>query len=207
LRLLRDILFVLNTVWPYLLPAIPFLIRVTCAARYRSFMSEALPEEEREPGERRRQILALSGFSFTAALGLPAYGVSANVDIAVPTYYVILSFLCYLGALNIQSYKFYRWQDQLASALADTGALCLLLSIMAMVQLLAPPMAYSVFLGVIALNVWSSNLFARLCAWSSFFNGRSLHDYSEEETAATRRDQRAKFQSLSKAQHYLSKGS
>lgn len=160
----------------YLLPVLPLLIRSVLVIRFWRFMTEDLLDAEREPAEHRSQILALSGFSFTASLGVPAYGAAAEVDVAAPTFFVVLSFLSYFGALNLQAYKFYRWQDQLASGLADTGAFCLLLSIIGMVLLLEPSMLYLGTISVLALVFWGSDVYARMRIWASYFRGRQTYE-------------------------------
>jgi len=156
----------------YLAPLLPAAARLCLVYRHRQFMQEALSAAEQQQEEHRTVILALAGFAFTGALALPAYGVSANVDVLLPTFYVVLSFLCYVGALNAQAYKYARWHDQLASGLADVASFCLLGATVGMVMLLRPSTLYLVTICSVALAVWLVDLVARMRAWRSYFDSR-----------------------------------
>ena len=94
----------LCSTWPYALPLLPLLPRCWIMLRFRKFMSEELSVGERAATEHRTVILALAGLSFSAALALAAYGASTQADVLVPTFYVVVSFLCYMGALNSQAH-------------------------------------------------------------------------------------------------------
>lgn len=169
---------VMVAVAPYLAPVFPLAVRIGLMWKFKRFMHESLSVEEQQQEEHRTVILALAGFSFTAALALPAYGVSAGVDVLLPTFYVVLSFLCYLAALNAQAYKYTRWHDQIASGLADVASFCLLAATIGMASLLKPPRPYLYFLVFAACAVWGVDLVTRVRAWSSFFRSRIQHDVS-----------------------------
>lgn len=173
---LQDLADAFGRSWLYLLPFVPSVLRAALVIKYRTFMKEKLSNEEQQRSQHRSLILALAGFSFTTSLALPAYGVSAKVDVLIPTFYVVLSFLFYLAALNIQGYKFRRWHDQLASGFVDTATFCLLLTVMGMAILLPFPTPVILVLAAVATLVWSFDIVARFRIWSSYFNGRIEHD-------------------------------
>ena len=173
---------------PYAAPVLPAAVRLILAVRYRRFMAESLESNEQQQDEHRTVILALSGFSFTAALALPAYGVSATVDVLLPTFYVVLSFLCYVGALNMQAYKYARWNDQVASGLADVASFCLLAATIGMVSLLSPPPLYFLFLALVAFVVWASDVYVRMRAWSSYFNARQEFEPKGDQRCPDRKE-------------------
>lgn len=162
--------------WLYLLPLVPVLPRSWLLWRFGQFMAEDLPDTERATAEHRTVILALAGFSFSAAIALAAYGASSSVNVLLPTYYVVVSFFCYLGALNTQAHKYLRWHDQVGSALADVATIALILAVLGMVATLNPPTAYLLILAVLALLVWSVDSYLRFSAWYSYFRGREIHD-------------------------------
>jgi hypothetical protein len=168
-----------SSVWLYVLPLLPLLPRCWIAWRFRAFMSEELSVNERAATEHRTVILALAGFSFSAALALPAYGASTQADVLLPTFYVVVSFLCYMGALNSQTHKFSRWHDQFGSALADIATLSLILAVLGMVAALQPPWEY--FLVIVALSafVWGGDTILRFSSWCSFFHGKESYDIKE----------------------------
>jgi hypothetical protein len=163
----------------YVLPLLPLLPRCWLAVRFRAFMSEDLSVNERATTEHRTVILALAGFSFSAALALPAYGASTQADVLLPTFYVVVSFLCYMGALNSQTHKFARWHDQVGSALADIATLSLILAVLGMVAALQPPCAYFLVLVALSALVWGGDTVLRFSSWWSFFHGKESYDIQQ----------------------------
>lgn len=162
--------------WLYALPAVPMVLRGILIWRFRSYMKEALSDRERAAAEHRTLILALAGFSFSGALAVPAYGAAANTDVLLPTFFVVVSFLCYLGALNAQAYKHLRWHDQVTSGVADSAMLSLILAVLAMVALLQPPLLYSGLVVVLSLLVWGIDVAMRLYSWSSYFRAKERYE-------------------------------
>jgi hypothetical protein len=159
----------------YFLPGLPIAPRLALAWRFRKFMRETLPEAERARSEHRTVILALTGFSFSGALALPAYGFAAQSNVLLPTFYVVLSFVCYLGALNVQGYKFLRWHDQTASGLADIATFSLILTVLGMILLLQASFTYVAFLAILSLLVWGVDLGIRLYSWISYFRAKEKY--------------------------------
>ena len=142
-------------------------------------MKEPISAKERATTEHRALIIGLAPLSFTAALALPVFGGASRTDVLLPTYFVIVSFLCYFAALNSQAYKHVRWHDQVISAITDTASLCLMLAVASMVVLLMrPPIAYIVVILMLVSLVWSVDLGMKLFSWTSFFRERERHEPS-----------------------------
>jgi hypothetical protein len=125
-------------------------------------MSEVLEEGEMDRDTHRSIILALGGFSFAGALGLAATAVavsdlSIRQNLQFPIFYLIMSFLSYLFALNIQGYKFFRWLDQLSDLLMELASLLLLLSVVALVRLSNLDANGSTLIGIITIGGWMLN--------------------------------------------------
>jgi hypothetical protein len=165
----------------YALPAVPIMLRCILICRFRAYMKEALSDRERAATEHRSVILALAGFSFSGALALPAYGAAANRNVLLPTFFVVVSFLCYLAALNAQAYKHVRWHDQLTSGVADCALLSLVLAVLVMVALLQPPVVYSAAVIALSLLVWGVDLVIRLFCWSSYFLARERYEHANRK--------------------------
>jgi hypothetical protein len=158
--------------YPYLLPLLPLVPRSLIVLRFRNFMSEQLSTAERAASEHRTVILALAGFSFSAGLALPAYGATTHADVLLPTFYVVVSFLCYLAALQVQSHKVVRWLDQVGSVLVDVATLCLILAVLCMVALIEPPPRYFLVIGTLAIAAWLADTILRFSSWWSFFGAK-----------------------------------
>jgi len=161
--------------WLYAVPAVPFALRGILIWRFRAYMNEPLAEE-RAAREHRALILPLAGFSFSAALAIPAFGAATKQDVLLPTFFVVVSFLCFLGAVNAQSHKHVRWHDQVVSGVADSAMLSLMLGVLAMVALLQSPAVYFGLLFILSLFVWSIDVAMKLFSWFSYFRGRERED-------------------------------
>jgi hypothetical protein len=96
-------------------------------------MSRSLTEDEIDRETHRTLILGLAGFSFTALAAFAAIDVVTEKPFHVPIYFLFTSFLFYMVALNLQGYKLRRWQDLLGDCLIDSAALCLIMSVVAIV--------------------------------------------------------------------------
>lgn len=113
----------------YIFPFIPIIIRIVLGIRFRKSMQDKLLEAECDREGHRAIILPLSGFSFTGVLALIVLQKTNNLDLHLQIYYLFLSFISYLCALNIQKYKSRRWHDQIGTALYELASLSLILSI------------------------------------------------------------------------------
>ena len=118
-----------QTPWLYLLPLLPVATRFAIGLYWTWLMPVALPEEAQERDTQRSVILALAGFSFTAVAALAVLDTGARPSLQLSIWYALASFVSYLGALNLQSYKYRLWQDELATALIEVGSLSLVLTL------------------------------------------------------------------------------
>lgn len=141
-------------VW-YVAPFTAFLTRGVLCLWFRSDMSEVLTEDEQDREAHRTHILALAGFSFSALLALVILEATMRAQLQLAIYYLLVSFLCFLSALNIQGYKARRWQDQLGTALVDAATLSLVLSVVNVlyVQRLGSP-RFAMLASAAALLAW-----------------------------------------------------
>lgn len=150
-----------SVIW-YCLPLAPFLTRALLFLQFRSEMIEVLKPEEQDRETHRSYILVMAGFSFSGLLAMAVLYTTLRQDFHFSVYYLLLSFLFYLSALNLQAYKESRWQDQLATALMDSASLCLILSVVSILnfQNFSPYFAFS--LTMLAILVWCIDHFLRI---------------------------------------------
>lgn len=142
----------------------PFALvtRALLVMKFLGQMGEILPEAEQDREGNRALILAFAGFSFTGVTALIVLEPAIQQTIRGAVFFLLVSFLAYLWALNLQGYKAYRWQSEAAGALAETGSLCLVLALVSL-------LIYSRFSGsfvastsLLALGVW---LFDHVIRW------------------------------------------
>ena len=117
-------------------------------------MSEIPCENEQDRESHSSHILALAGFSFTGLLAIAVLDATLLQDFHYAVYYLLVSFLCYLSALNFQGYKSKRWHDQLATALMDAASLSLIMSIISILKIRPFSAFFVSILSAIALIIW-----------------------------------------------------
>lgn len=118
----------------YIAPFIPLITRLLLCLKFKKFMREILSEEEKARGEHRSLILSMAGFSFSGVLALVVIDNAIRLDFHFAIYYLMLSFIFYFIALNLQGYKNFRWQDQAGTALMDVASLSLILAIISIMM-------------------------------------------------------------------------
>lgn len=145
---------------------VPILTYGVLAYSYKQKLRWGIPPGRGDRELTRGVVLPMAGFSFTGLIGLLA----VIVTIANPTdrtrilnnvqpsvVYLLASFLLYLGALNIQSYKEWRWLSLFSNFLIDTASLLLLLSIIAAIRATGASCNDVTLIGLGSLLVWSVN--------------------------------------------------
>jgi len=146
----------------YFIPLLPLVSRSLLCVKHRGHMSDIPSEEEQDRESHRSHILALAGFSFTGLLAIAVLDATLVQDFRYSVYYLLVSFLCYLSALNFQGYKSKRWHDQLATALMDAASLSLIMSIISILSIRPFSAFFASVLSVIALSVWGVDHFIKI---------------------------------------------
>lgn len=166
----------------YLLPVFPIVTRGILSLKFREEMKDDLTPKERDTESHRSYILALAGFSFSGLLALAVLDAVLRKDYRLSIYYLFMSFLGHLIALNLQSYKFTQRRDQLATALTDMGSLCLILSILGILMTQDFSRTFSYSLGIVAVSAWLVDHGLRLrYTWKFFQAGREEKDGRRKE--------------------------
>lgn len=149
--------------WAYYYPAFPAFTRFFFGMYWGSWAGDVLKEGEQDRDAHRSIILGLAGFSFTAVAGLAVLDASIRSSLQLPIWYVLVSFVCYVSALNLQSYKATRWQNQLAAALIEAGSLSLTLTLVALLFNTKFDPWFPYLASAIALGAWFADHAITLC--------------------------------------------
>lgn len=146
----------------YFLPFFPFLTRSFIVVYFLPCMSDAISEKESDRDTHRGLILGMSGFSFSGLLALAIVNaeVKTNFDLAV--FYLLISFLCYFLALNIQGYKLFRWNDQVSDCLIESASLSIILAIITIIMKSVGFTNYSIAIILISCSIWILDHIIRL---------------------------------------------
>jgi hypothetical protein len=143
-------------------PFLPLIPRGIVVIRFRKFMVDLLSEPAIDRDNHRALIVALAGFSFAGLLGLVALPGALTEREQLPIWYVLISFLSYLGALNLQGYKARRWHDHVGDALAEIASLGLIASVMTFILKSEMASSFRCAATIIAAAAWISDFIFRL---------------------------------------------
>ena len=151
----------------------------------RAHMFDDLPEEQNDREAHRSLILALAGFSFSALLALVVLDATLRHDFHFAVYYLLVSFLCYFFALNLQGYKHLRWHDQVGTALMDAASLCLILAIVSII--VSAKHEKSLYLGLsgLAVFIWLLDYVIRLLLLLKYLKSKGVKNvgHGKQENA------------------------
>ncbi|MEJ8838403.1 hypothetical protein [Ramlibacter sp. AN1133] len=113
----------------YALPALPVVTRLLLSVYWDWLMIPRVAEAAQERDLHRETILSLAGFSFTAVAALAVLDATSRLGLQASIWFSLVSFLSYVSASNLQSYKSRRWHGQLESALTEMASLSLILTL------------------------------------------------------------------------------
>lgn len=153
---------------------LPLATRAALVIRFWGQMREVLPEEEQDREGNRALILAFAGFSFTGVTALIVLEPTIKQTVQGAVFFLLVSFLTYLWALNLQGYKAYRWHGEAAAALADTGSVCLVLALVNLLVFSAFSTSFVSSASLLAAGVWLLDHFTRLRIDYRYLHAREL---------------------------------
>ncbi len=165
-------------VFAYLIPFIPFILRLKLFFLFPRFMLENLNEEERDSEAGRVITLTLAGFSFSALFALlvtlPAFSES-GADIQVSIYYVVISVFSFVASFSIEAYKHTRWQQHISLTLEDIGRLSILCCFVAL-MFVSPIDRFLVYgVSFIFALGWLVDCNHRISLWSEFLTAQQRY--------------------------------
>jgi hypothetical protein len=138
----------------YCAPLAPLFSRGLLCVRFLRQMNDLQTDAEQAREAHRAYIFPLAGFSFSALLALVVLDATLNIGLDLPIYYLLISFLCYLIAINLQAYKIARWIDQVATTAMDIGTLSLLFSLVSLIFIKAFGYYLLPTLSILAITAW-----------------------------------------------------
>lgn len=146
------------------LPLLPFLTRgLVLGLLHRGWMGQIVPEGVNDRDTHRTMVLALAGFSFSGLLAISVADATLRQDLRLSVYYLLVSFLSYFFALNLQGWKYLRWHDAILSdGLIEAASLSLLASVVAVVWQGNPNTNYAFAIAAAAAIVWLIDHVVRL---------------------------------------------
>lgn len=157
------------------LPVFPFVTRaIILVPFFQHQLIQPIPSKQLNREQHRTVILALAGFSFSAAVALAVVALSVpdtklRSNLQLPVFYLLVSFLCYFFALNLQGYKSHWWHDVVAGeGLTDAASLSLVLSIIAVVRDSYPDSVFGNAITALAIGVWLVDHAIRVQLWRGY---------------------------------------
>jgi hypothetical protein len=122
------------------------------AIYYRQVMSR-LGSKEQQRDSTRSFVLTMAGFSFAALIGVVLVSGETDRDLGLLIYYLVVSFLAFMSAANVQRYKVKQWLDLASDAAIDIGNLALMLGVAAALVGFGTPYAWP--LSITGLVLWT----------------------------------------------------
>jgi hypothetical protein len=117
----------------------------------------------------RTVIVALAGFSFAGLIGITVLDSTNRKNFRYTVFYLLISFLCYLLAINLQDYKFLLSREQMSNLLIDTATLSLICSVVSVVFLAGYDLPFKITVLTIALTGWMiDHIIRTIYTWGDF---------------------------------------
>lgn len=146
----------------YFIPLLPIIVRLIVLLNFRSKWERILTIEAQDRNTHRTHIMTFAGFTFSALLAVALLEKTIIPNLHYTLYYLLISFLFFVFAYNIQGYKDYLWQDQLATALTESATLSLICSVIAILIMKKDRIPYTNPIIVLAAFIWVSDHFLRV---------------------------------------------
>src|SRR5688572_29285113 len=97
----------------YFIPFTPLITRLTMFFLFWDVRKELLRPDQIARESTKQFVLALAGLSFTGVIAIAVVDSVNQSNFKIPVFYLLISFLCYLIANNLQDYKFFVSRDVL----------------------------------------------------------------------------------------------
>lgn len=180
----------LSPIFPwYFLPLLPLIVRFVILWRYKHLFKEDLDRKAAALEAHQDYLLPLAGFSFAGVIALTvAVSDQTRKELELSTFYVIVGFLGYLSALNIQGYKFSHWEDQIADALIDGASLSLVLSIIFIITNYKYSGPYKVLIIIVGIGAWLFDYVLRMRYLRKMFSGKQTNLETTSEKSPLKKE-------------------
>ena len=159
----------------YALPALPAAVRLLVVVRFSGYMGTVLPEAALDRLDHRTVYSAFASISLAALLALVALPGDLKAR-QLPVWFMLVSFLLFLGALNLQTYKAKRWQDFVGDAMFEGATLALISAVIAFILVSEFPFEYKIAALTIATVVWLIDFSLRVFFAVSYLRSQEQRD-------------------------------
>ncbi|MHA1874877.1 MAG: hypothetical protein ACTSUC_00355, partial [Promethearchaeota archaeon] len=149
---------------------LPIMVRIIFAIIIRKNLNDFLPEKENDRTDIRSYTLSLAGFTFAALIALVFIETKNQRDCQVPIYFVFISFIFYLFALNIQGYKSRRWHDLLSDTLLETASLCLIVTVISLLFITSLDRIFIYLISSFSILVWLTDFVIRVTILKHYYD-------------------------------------
>ena len=146
----------------YFIPFIPLITRLTMFFLFWDIRKELLRPDQIARDSTKQFVLALAGLSFTGVIAIAVVDSVNQSNFKIPVFYLLISFLCYLIANNIQDYKFFVSREVLSSTLIDIATLSLICTAVTVVFLAGYGVIFQSVVLIVALAGWLTDHILRL---------------------------------------------
>ena len=146
----------------YFIPFTPLLTRGTLFFLFWDVRKYLLRPDQIARESTKSFVLALDGLSFTGVIAIAVVDSVNQVNFRIPVFYLLISFLCYLIAFNIQDYKFSVARDVWSNILIDIATLSLVCTAVTVVFLAGYGVVFQSVVLIVALTGWLADHIVRI---------------------------------------------
>ena len=146
----------------YFIPFTPLLTRGTLFFLFWDVRKYLLRPDQIARESTKSFVLALAGLSFTGVIAIAVVDSVNQVNFRIPVFYLLISFLCYLIAFNIQDYKFSVSRDVWSNILIDIATLSLVCTAVTVVFLAGYGVVFQSVVLIVALTGWLADHIVRI---------------------------------------------
>jgi hypothetical protein len=150
--------------WPYfLLPVVPAVSRLGLCVRFRGLLHDGIPDDWLNTDQNLVVLIGIAGFSFTGVVGITVLeSATRRQELQLPIFFLLVSFLCSLSGINLESYRFDVFRFLAGDILYDASIFCLIASIVTIVIMARYPLSFMLFVTLIAFAAWSGDHLLRV---------------------------------------------
>lgn len=146
----------------YLIPLVPVATRLVLFFAFWETRKEVLRPDQIARESTKSFALPMAGLSFTGVVAIAVLDSVRQSNFRIPVFYMLISFLCYLIAVNMQDYKFFVSREVLSNTLIDVATLGLICTAVLFVFSADYGQAFKIFVLVLAAIGWLTDHILRL---------------------------------------------
>ena len=146
----------------YFIPFTPLITRLLLLFLFWDIRKELLRPDQIARESTKSFVLALAGLSFTGVIAIAVVDSVNQSNFRITVFYLLISFLCYLIALNMQDYKFFVSRDVWSNTLIDIATLSLICTAVTVVFLAGYGVVFQSVVLIVAITGWLADHILRI---------------------------------------------